>query len=60
MDDLTNNVVIKAERAVETVINNLLPLPRCAKEKARCIELREKVRKELSVKLGPVGPEEIK
>lgn len=60
MDELTKYVLVKAERAIETVLNNELPMPRCTREKGRCRELREKVKQELSVKLGAVGPSIIK
>jgi len=60
MDKLVHDTAVKAERAIQIVLNNELPLPRCPKEKARCIELREKVRQQLSVKLGPVGPGTLK
>jgi hypothetical protein len=60
MDELTKSVLVKAERAVETVLNNMLPMPRCTREKGRCRELREKVKSELAYKLGAVGPQQIK
>lgn len=59
-NQLIDNVINKAAKAVETVLNNELPMPRCTREKGRCRELREKVKQELSVKLGAVGPSEIK
>jgi len=60
MDELTNNVVTKAERAVETVLNNMLPMPRCNQEKAHVKKKREKVKQELAAKLFIVGPTQLK
>jgi hypothetical protein len=60
MDELVRNALIKAERAIEAVLNNELPMPRCTREKGRCRELREKVKSELAVKLGAVGPSIVK
>ena len=60
MDELVRNALIKAERAIETVLHNELPMPRCSREKGRCRELREKVKLELAVKLGAVGPSLLK
>lgn len=57
---MDEDVIIKAERAVETVLNNMLPMPRCSREKERCKKRREKVKEELAAKLGPVGPTQIK
>lgn len=60
MDKLVDDIVVKAERAVQTVLNNMLPMPRCAKDKERCVQTREKVRSELVHRLGPVGPAQMK
>ncbi len=60
MDKLEEMVVSKAAKAVEIVLNNMLPIPRCPNEKKHVITKREKVRQELANKLGAVGPSQLK
>lgn len=60
MGKVIEDTVTKAVRAVETVLNNELPMPRCSKEKIVVKALREKVRGELANRLGPVGPSSLK
>ena len=60
MDKLTEDIVRKAERAVDTVLNNELPIPRCWREKVHVKQRREKVKQELAVKYGVIGPSVIK
>lgn len=60
MDKLEEMIVSKAAKAVETVLNNTLPIPRCPKEKEHVVKKREKVRQGLANKLGAMGPSQIK
>ena len=60
MDEHLNNITRKAERAVEAVLNNELPMPRCQREKEHVKNKREKVKQELANKLGAVGPSQMK
>lgn len=60
MDKLEENVLAKAAKAVETVLNNMLPMPRCPREKEHVRNKREKIRQELANKLGVVGPSQLK
>lgn len=57
---MDEEVIIKAERAVETVLNNMLPMPRCSREKEHVKKRREKVKQELSAKLFIVGSTQLK
>lgn len=62
MDD-HNIVIIKAERAVNAVINSMMPLPTCPEKKHKAIKEREKVKAELAAKLAPLssaGPGQLK
>lgn len=59
MDD-HDSVIIKAERAVNAVINSMMPLPTCPEKKRKAVKEREKVKQELAIRLYPVGPSQLK
>lgn len=55
-----DSVIIKAERAVNAVINSMMPLPTCSEKRRRAIKEREKVKQELAARLYPLGPTQLK
>ena len=59
-DQSIQNIVHKAERAINAVINNNIPPETCKEKKMIAAMRKEKVVKELIVRLSSVGPGQIK
>lgn len=55
-----NDIVHEAERMVTRILNNNIPPQTCSQKIEKAKWKREKVVQELFVKLGVVGPSEVK